>query len=266
MKKTLHIAASIKRLFIFVTSVILIVLVYGLILPDELQTGQIAFFIVVFWAFNAYFVLPRVHRLLSRMYVPDYFIGRSWTADGLLGDPVNLAIVGSERSLKRVMKRAGWTEAVPLTLGSSLKMIWKIIRGQDYPNAPVSDLLVFDRRQDLAFQKQVDGNPRKRHHVRFWRTDKDWYLPGGYAANWVAAATYDSTVGLSMFTLQFTHKIDPNIDEERDYLVDTLKRTKGIKEHNHIEHFFPPFITRNGGGDRFMTDGSMAIVTLEKKL
>lgn len=264
MKRTFHIAASIKRLVIFVLSIAAIIIVYGFILPDELQTGRIALSIILFWIFSAYFVLPRVHRLLSRLYVPDYFIGRTRTADGLLGDPINLAIVGTEIELKDAMKNAGWIEAAPLSIKSSLMMAWNTVRGLDYPDAPVSDLLLFDRRQDITFQKQVDGNPRKRHHVRFWKTNEDWYLPGGHAVDWLAASTYDSAVGLSMFTLQFTHRIDPNIDEERDYLVGTLSRVRKIKRKQHIEHFFPPFITRNGGGDRFMTDGSMVILTLGK--
>ena len=52
----------------------------------------IAFF-VVFWLVLAYLVLPRLHRILT-IYVPDYFIGRARTSDGLLGDPVNLALDG----------------------------------------------------------------------------------------------------------------------------------------------------------------------------
>lgn len=266
MKTTFHIAASIKRLVILLGSLTLIVLVYGFILPDELQTGQIALSIVLFWVFSAYFVLPRVHRVLSRMYVPDYFIGRTRTVDGLLSDQINMAAIGSERELRSAMKRAGWIEASPLSLRSSWRMAWNTLRGLDYPDAPVSDLLLFDRKQDLAFQKQVDGNPRRRHHVRFWRTDDDWYLPGGHAADWVAAASYDSAVGLSMFTFQFTHHTDPNIDEERDYLVHTLKTSRGYVKKERIEHFFPKFITRNGvNGSRLMTDGSMIILTLGNK-
>lgn len=260
-----HLAASIKRLLIFVSTVALIFFVYRFILPDELRTSQIATSIIIFWLFSAYFVLPRVHRLLSKMYVPDYFIGRSRTADGLLGDPINLALIGSEHDLRRSMKDAGWIEAAPLNLTTSWKMAVNTVRGKDYPDAPVSDLLVFDRKQDLAFQKQVDDNPRKRHHVRFWKTDIDWYLPGGHEADWVGSATYDSAVGLSMFTLQFTHRIDPNIDDERDFLVKTLKNARSVHLYERIEHFFSPFVTRNGGGDKFMTDGSMVILTLKSK-
>ena len=55
--------------------------------------------------------------------------------------------------------------------------------------------------------------------MRFWRCPEGWQLPGGYAVDWLAAGTYDRSVGLSLFTLQVTHKIDADTDIERDYIV-----------------------------------------------
>lgn len=40
--------------------------------------------------------------------------------------------------------------------------------------------------------------------------------------DWLAAASYDTAVGLSFFTLQVTHRIDANIDIERNHVVTTL--------------------------------------------
>ena len=70
----------------------------------------VGFFAVV-WVITAYFALPRLHRILSSIYVPNYFIGRTRTKDGLLGDPVNLAFRGSEAQLHRAMTAAGWALA-----------------------------------------------------------------------------------------------------------------------------------------------------------
>ena len=52
--------------------------------------------LVVFWVLLTYLLLPRLHRILTRIYVPGYFIGRAHTSDGLLGDPINLAFLGDE--------------------------------------------------------------------------------------------------------------------------------------------------------------------------
>ena len=67
------------------------------------------FFVV--WIIVAYLALPRLHRILSNMYVPNYFIGRTRTADGVLSDPVNLSVRGSEEKLHKAMTEAGWVLA-----------------------------------------------------------------------------------------------------------------------------------------------------------
>lgn len=69
-------------------------------------------FAIVFWALLAYLVLPRIHRILTTIYVPDYFIGRARTSDGLLGDPVNLAFMGDEDQLTAAMAAAPYTLAL----------------------------------------------------------------------------------------------------------------------------------------------------------
>lgn len=222
--------------------------------------------LIVFWLALAYYLLPRIHRLLSKIYVPNYFIGRARTADGLLADPVNLALRGDRKTLQAVMKKAGWTEADPITLSTSWRTIIATLRRESYTTAPVSDLFLFGRKQDLAFQKEVDGNPAKRHHVRFWSLPKEQYLPGGYDVDWVAAATYDDAVGFSLFTLQVTHSIDGDVDAERDYVVSTIKKAHRARSIQRIEGFFPGYQHRNGGGDKFFTDGSMVIVDLKKGL
>src|SRR5699024_7543162 len=84
-------------------------------------------------------------------------------------------------------------------------------------DGPLVDLYLLGRRHDFTYQQEVGGTTTKRHHVRFWRMPKDFVLPGGYRADWLAAGTYDRAVGFSFFTLQVTHRIDENIDVERDY-------------------------------------------------
>ena len=68
-------------------------------------------YLLGFWLLTSYLALPRVHRILTAIYVPDYFIGRARTTDGMLGDPINLAVRGTGEDLHRVMQAAGWTLA-----------------------------------------------------------------------------------------------------------------------------------------------------------
>jgi len=217
---------------------------------------------IAFWALLAYLVLPRIHRILTTIYVPGYFIGRTRTSDGLLGDPVNLAFMGEEAALHEAMERAGWTLADPVTLRSSVRIVTSTLTRRSYHRAPVSPLFLFGRMQDFAYQQEVDGNPAQRHHVRFWRCPDDWPLPGGRRVEWLAAGTFDSSVGLSLFTLQVTHRIDADTDVERDHIVSSLLAADPTIRVEIIEDFSTSYHARNGGGDSIRTDGDLPILDL----
>ncbi len=229
------------------------------IVPPSLSwSGLVA--LILMWAVLAYLALPRLNRMMTAIYVPDYFIGRTRTSDGLLGDPLNLAVRGSGEQLATAMRRAGWIRADPVTLRSSIGIVRSTLTGRSYPEAPVSPLLLFDRSQDAAFQQEVEGNAAQRHHVRFWRTPQGWPLPGGAYVGWLAAGTYDRRVGLSLFTLQITHKIDADIDMERDYIVDTVSRAEPAVTVDVLRDFTTSYHSRNGGGDSVYTDGDLPIL------
>lgn len=228
----------------------------------QLSVWLIVYFLLM-WAITAYLTLPRVHLALTSIYVPHYFIGRSRTGDGLLGDPVNLAVDGDEDQIHTAMRRAGWTMADPINVKSSLRIAWGSVSGQSYKEAPVSSLYLFGRKQDFAYQMEVDGNPAQRHHVRFWRCPDDWLLPGGERVEWLAAGTYDRAVGFSLFTLQITHKIDEDIDIERDFIVDSVLYACPDADLRVLENFSTGYHSRNGGGDLVRTDGNLPVMQLQ---
>ncbi|WP_227871071.1 LssY C-terminal domain-containing protein [Corynebacterium provencense] len=221
-------------------------------------------YLVAFWALLAYFVLPRVHRIFAAIYLPGYFIGRTRTSDGLLGDPVNVAVLGEQSQIETVMAAAGWTRADPVDLWSSMRIVASVIMRRSYPTAPVSPLFLFGRLQDLAFQQEVAGNPAKRHHIRLWRTPDGWLLPGGTRVDWLGAATFDRAVGFSLFTLQITHKIDADIDVERDYVTASVMDADIGAELEVMTDFATGYHARNGGGDSVRTDGSLPVIDLRK--
>lgn len=216
--------------------------------------------LIAFWGVLTYLALPRLHQLLTTFYLPDYFMARTKTGDGLLGDPVNLALIGSEDDIHHAMQSAGWIKADPITLRTSLGIIKSALMKTSYPEAPVSDLYLFENKHDFAYQQEVDGNASQRHHVRFWKAPDGWELPGGQSVNWMAAGTYDVRVGLSSWTLQVTHKIDANIDAERDYIINTVRYADPDTSVSVLPRFTPAFHAKNGGGDAVHTDGNMPIL------
>ena len=218
--------------------------------------------VFLFWVLLAYVGLPRLQEVLSKIYVPDYFIGRSLTEVGVLGDPINLALDGNEADIHAAMTRAGWVRADELTIRSSWGIVLSSVLRRPYPEAPVSSLFLFGQRQAFAYQQEVDGNASQRHHVRFWPVPDGWKLPGGFQVGWLAAATYDRAVGISLFTLQVTHRVDADIDIERDYVIDTVRYAEPEASLRVIKEYSSAFTTRNGGGDVVRTDGSLPILDL----
>ena len=209
-----------------------------------------------------YVALPRANRLLSTVYVPDYFFGRARTDTGLVGDPVNLGVTGTARQLHRAMTDAEWVLADPITARSSWRIVVAAVFKHSYPTAPVSPLLLFGRPHCLAYQQQVGGNPTERHHVRFWRCPDDFALPGGRHVDWIGGASYDCANGVSLYTLQVTHHIAPDIDVERDRVQDTLSRAHPEVTADRLVNFVTAFDGRNGGGDPVHTDGDLTVLDL----
>ena len=183
------------------------------------------------------------------------------TGNGIPGDPINVALVGTEAQVKRIMLAAGWDPADPLTFRSCLKIATATVLKRSYADAPVSNLYLYGRREDLAFEQPVGSNPRKRNHVRYWRTDE---VEDGRPV-WVGSASYDRRVGFSDTTGQITHHIAPDIDAERDHLFQDLQQTGDLSETDVVEGFHKVLEGRNGGGDPWHTDGNLYLGVIAGK-
>jgi hypothetical protein len=174
------------------------------------------------------------------------------TADGHPGDPLNVGLIGRETEVRQILEEAGWFPADPLSLRSDLKIAADTLLERAYVEAPVSNLYLFGRKEDLAFEKPVGKDPRQRHHVRFWKSSE---LDQQQRPLWFGAVTFDRSVGLSRTTGQITHHIDADIDAERDRLFDDLRRTGKLLQRQVVDPFQAQRQGHNGGGDRWFTDG-----------
>ena len=236
-----------------------------LLLRDGVRPGWPWLLLLVFWVFVSYLLLPRLHRILTRLYIPGYFIGRARTSDGLLGDPVNLALLGSEAQVHHALRAGGLDprgrhrprldppdhhlDAATAELSAGAGQPTAPLRpapglrlpaggGRQPVQATPRPLLALPRRLDAA------RRPCRR-------------LAGGRHLSTARS-------GLSLFTLQVTHKIEENTDVERDFVVSTVVAADPVVDVEVIRNFSTGYHTRNGGGDLIETDGDLPILDLRQ--
>ncbi|MGH1575021.1 LssY C-terminal domain-containing protein [Methylobacterium sp. P31] len=229
------------------------------------------------YAASAYLILPRAIRLgariLNRGSIPSYTL----TGDGLPGDPVNLALIGTSDELRRAFIRAGWTQADPLGIGSAWKMACAFVLNRPYPSAPFSTLYLFDRGQDVGFQRSIGNSPRKRLHVRFWGISIEraeatldtvaFWLASSRPADteralWIGAATKDIGFSLTRLSFQITHATDADTNAEREFLVRELREHGAIGQ---IRHHRPGERLSVGTVNRYLSDGLVAVAELSEQ-
>lgn len=207
----------------------------------------------------AYVVFPLIWKRDVRRHPQLFDAPRiTHTPNGIPGDPLNVALLGSEADVIQAMIAAKWDPADPLTFRSSVRIAVDSVFRRPDPNAPVSTLELFGRKQDLAFEQPVGNSPRQRHHVRFWHWDR---LQEGREV-WFGAITFDERVGLSHTTAQVTHHIGPYLDAERDRLFDQLKQA-GVTQEIFWLDGFQQLQGKNGGGDPWHTDGRLEAAVLK---
>jgi hypothetical protein len=218
--------------------------------------GGIAFVVAV-WALVAYLAAPFIWSELERGTAPSPML--TTTPLGIPGDPVNLGLVGTEAEIVRAFHAIGWRPADSVTLKSAVEIGLSVLLDRPYTDAPVSNLIYDGRRQDLAFEREDGASASRRHHVRLWKTEQ----PGeGGRPLWLGTASYDRDAGFSHDTLQITHHIAPDVDAERDLVIGELTMAGLLERSYDMAGRGPTQDGRNGGGDRYFTDGKATVGVL----
>jgi LssY C-terminus len=177
------------------------------------------------------------------------------TKSGTDGDPINMVFVGRKDQIMQSFQKAGWLIPDPITLQTAEKIAVDSLAHRSYPTAPVSNLYVFGRVQDLAFEKPTN-DVQKRGHIRLWQTGT---LIGGQLV-WVGQASYDRGIELSGTNHLPTHHIAPTVDLERNAVGADLEKTGLVKEEEYGEFTHPILYAQNGGGDYYESDGDMLVI------
>ena len=183
-------------------------------------------------------------------------------ADGTRdGDPLNLVIVeGGHDPIIPFIAR-GWHLARQLDVASAMETARAFVFRDEFLTSPVSPLHVFGRRQDLVVQKArttING----RVHARFWLTP---YSFEGRRV-WIGQVSRDIGVRFTDKTWNLTtHKIAPDVDFDRAYLLQDLLMSGFVERYGYVEGVGAARTSApraNLTGDPYYTDGLRVVIFL----
>ncbi|MFB3923183.1 MAG: LssY C-terminal domain-containing protein [Terriglobia bacterium] len=177
--------------------------------------------------------------------------------DGKPGDPLNLVIIGNAEEIRRAFQEGGWVEAEKLTGKSLFETVRAVMGDKGYGSAPVSQLYLYGRAEDLAFQKMLNTFA-KRHHLRLWRSSAK--AEDGREI-WLGAATHD--VGMDVRPGVVSHAIDPEIDKERDKVGADLAATGRVAVLCPVTRPNPLSEGMTATGGNWKTDGRLLAIELK---
>ncbi len=169
-------------------------------------------------------------------------------------DLLNVLVLGSREQVVAAFATSGWTLADHRSLRASSRVYGAFSSMRTYSAAPVSILLYRGLEPDLVFEKSLD-TVTQRHHVRFWRAGK---FNGDEV--WLGAATHDTGVTFRLRSMAFTHKIDRNIDLEREKVVTDLDFSGCSEKPVLLNSSLRP---ASFGAGRISTDGRLIMLAAQ---
>jgi len=179
--------------------------------------------------------------------------------DGNAGDMVNFLILGDEDQMKNVFTTAGWVKVDADVKATVLEGFIASMSKESYLTMPMSQLYLFGRPQDYGW---AHAEPitvvASRNHLRIWKAP---FTVNGQVL-WVGAATHDIGFEKDQRNNGLTHKIDPDIDLEKDYVQKTLCSTGLVAE---VTHFLPKNAlqeAKTATGGTFHSNGQVLVMKL----
>src|SRR6266404_2048042 len=181
--------------------------------------------------------------------------------EGNPGDMVNFLIIGSEDAMQRVFTTAGWVKVDADVKGTVLHGILGSLSKESYLTMPMSELYLFGRPQDYGWaHAEPISVVRSRNHLRVWKAP---FQVNGETL-WVGAATHDIGFERDQRNNGITHKIDPDIDLERDYVEKSLSSTGLATEVTHFTPDNPMKGAKTATGGTFHSNGQVLILKLDE--
>jgi hypothetical protein len=179
---------------------------------------------------------------------------------GKPGDMVNVLIVGSQDQIVQAFTTAEWVKVDAKVGNTALNAVMDSLEKKDYLTMPMSTLFLFGRAQDYGFAHAEPVRvAMSRNHLRVWKSP---YEVDGRPL-WCVAATHDIGFERDQRNNGLTHKIDPAIDGEREYVNGTLSGTGLVAQREHVTPADPLTTAKTATGGEFRSDGRILVLVLK---
>jgi hypothetical protein len=179
--------------------------------------------------------------------------------DGNPGDMVNFLLIGSEEQVKAAFQAAGWVQVDRDTKDAVVQALVASLTKQAYLTMPMSQLYLFGRPQNYGF---AHAEPltvvTTRHHLRIWKSK----LTVSGQPLWVGAATHDMGLERDQRNGKLTHHIDPNVDDERDFVSRSLTGSGYVTQHSSVMPSDPIKDETTATGGSFHSNGEVLVLWL----
>jgi len=180
------------------------------------------------------------------------------------GDPLNFVVIEGKRDPIVPFVARGWHLARKLDVASAFDTARAFLFRDAFLTSPVSPLYVFGRPEDIVVQK-ARSTINERVHARFWLT------PFTFEGRriWIGQVSRDIGVRLTSQTWNLTtHKIAPDVDFDRTYLLQDLIMSGFVERYGYLDGVGAAPVSRprnNLTGDPYYTDGLRAVVFLSNQ-
>jgi hypothetical protein len=176
------------------------------------------------------------------------------------GDMVNVLIVGTQDQVVQVFTSGGWVQVDKTVRNTAMNAIVESLEKKDYLTMPMSVLFLFDRAQDYGFAHAEPVRvAMSRNHLRVWKSP---YEVDGRPL-WCVAATHDIGFERDQRNNGVTHKIDPAIDGEREYVNGTLSGTGLVVQRDHVTPPDALTTAKTATGGEFHSDGRILVLVVK---
>lgn len=177
------------------------------------------------------------------------------------GDMVNFVLVGSRQQAEKALAAAGWKKVDRTKTEAALRAILSTVQKRPYTELPMSELFLFGRAQDFGYAHAAPLRVvAERHHFRLW--EAPWKTTSGESI-WVGAGTHDVGFEEDKRTGKVTHKIDPEVDKEREFIGESLHEAGQVAGRGYIRPPQPVREATTAHGGPFRSDGRVLVIILK---